>query len=113
MMASVAPLFLLLLTAQAPLGDQPATDRPSSDIERELDRAQENLVKAQTFTCQHDGADDAYAPVGRQFELAQERAKRALGRELYLDIWLNSCRKSGDGSEFRELLDGAERHIRK
>jgi len=107
-------VLLLLLLVQAPDVLEPSTgDQPYSSIENKLNEANEKLVKAGTYTCQHDNAYEAFAPVQRAFELAMGKAIRVLGRGLNLDIWLNSCRKEGDSAKFRSLLGAAERDLRK
>jgi hypothetical protein len=114
-MSIVVPAFLIALSAQMP--DDAALpdvgEQPRGVIEDALDRAKEKLIRAQTYTCRKDGAGEAYAPVGRRYDLAVDAARDVLGREPNLQIRLNSCRKAGDGPRFRALLAAARRHVRK
>lgn len=115
-MEKTSALFLLLLAQTPdPVGPSTSGDLPYShiSIENSLNGALEKLVKAGTYTCQHDSASKAFAPVQRGFDLAVGKAKRVLGHDLDLDIWTNSCRKEGDSAKFRSLLRAAERELRK
>lgn len=110
----ISPLLFLLLAMEGPDPTLPILgDEPYSDIERQLDNAQERLVAAQTFTCQRDKAAEALAPVQREYDLAVVNAKRLLGRDLNLQIWVNSCREKGDSLQFRSLLRATKRDLRK
>lgn len=114
-MSMLVPALLIALAAQPAEGVElpDPLEAASGDIERALDRANEKLGRAQTYTCQQDGAGEAWAAVHRRFDLAVAEARKALGREPNLDVWLNSCRKAGDGPRFRALLSAASRHVRK
>lgn len=105
-------LASILIASGAVHADAPQTiERPYSEVEYELDKANGLLVEAGTYTCQGDGAVEAYAQIDRDFERTKASAEQALGRQLELQIWVNSCRRAGDGHKFRALLASVQRHL--
>lgn len=108
----IASAFIALALASSAT-DLPVVAEEYSGVEKILDEALEKLVKAGTYTCQRDGAAAAIAPLEARFSSIESEAERLLGRRLNLQIWANSCRRSGDGSRFRTLLSRAERDLRK
>lgn len=111
LLLKLAALASILLASGAVHADAPqAIVRPYSEVENELDKANELLAEAGTYTCQRDGAAEAYAQIDRDFEGTKSAAVQALGRQLELQIWVNSCRSAGDGHKFRTLLASVQRH---
>jgi hypothetical protein len=91
----------------------PRVEDAYSNIERELDRAHSLLVSAGRYTCQSDSARAALSPFEVKLDDLERQAEAELGRQLNLDILLNSCLREGDGPAFRSLLQRANWHLRK
>ena len=111
--------YLLALTLTVPQqADLPFDEEAYSAVERELDVAIENMVKAQTYICSDlAGKPGATVPRGQydaidaRYSAAVAGAQKMLGRNLNIRAWTNACRTRNPGRQFRAHLRKAERAV--